>query len=122
MLDETKVELLHYPYLSLAEVEVVDGITLCSIADNGAMKLSAMANRGSKKDFFDIAAMLKIAPLEVWLTRFQKKYPQTDIFIVIKSLTWFEDAEMEPDPVLLHQQSWQSVKRALSNAVAQLKN
>lgn len=117
---KTTVELLHYPYPLLAKAESVDEVMLYSLADNGAMKLSAMTNRGSKKDFIDIAALLEIRPLDGWLTYFKKKYPHTDIFTVIKSLTWFEDAEIEPDPVLLQKQTWESVKHTITQAVAGL--
>ncbi|NOY00171.1 MAG: nucleotidyl transferase AbiEii/AbiGii toxin family protein [Verrucomicrobia bacterium] len=118
--DGTKVEFFHYPYPLLVDVETLEGVRFCSLADNGAMKMSAMTNRGSKKDFIDMVALLEIDPLGIWLDHFGNKYPRTDIFTVIKSLTWFEEAEMEPDPTLLHQQTWELVKRKITDAVASL--
>ncbi len=93
---------------------------LASLADNGAMKLSALTNRGSKKDFYDIFRLLDVEPLNYWLGKFQDKYPNTDIFMVLKSLTWFDDADAEPEPLLLDGQTWSSVKSKLTSAVAQL--
>jgi hypothetical protein len=46
-----------YPLISSSVLE--DGIILSSLADIGAMKLSATAGRGSKKDFFDIYELLE---------------------------------------------------------------
>ncbi len=47
-------------------------------------------------------------------------FTHTDIFTIIKSLTWFEDAETEPDPVVLQQQSWPKVKKVIRDAVSNL--
>ena len=117
---ETKIELFHYTSPLLAETEIHQGVNMASLADNGAMKLSALTNRGSKKDFYDISRLLDVEPLNYWLEKFQEKYPNSDIFMVLKSLTWFDDAEAEPDPRLLDGQTWSSVKSRLTSAVAQL--
>jgi len=116
----TKIELFHYIYPLLSETEMHQGVTMASLADNGAMKLSALTNRGSKKDFYDISRLLDIEPLNYWLGKFQEKYPNSDLFMVLKSLTWFDDAEAEPEPLLLDGQSWSSVKSKLTSAIAQL--
>lgn len=120
ILDETKVELFHYPYALLSDTEAHEGIILSSLFDNGVMKISALMNRGSKKDFCDFAALLEIESLSKWLEVFKRKYPTTDIFSVVKSLTWFDDAEQEPDPVFLKQQVWVDVKSKIVAAVAAL--
>lgn len=119
-LEGCKVELFHYPYPLLSKVEKLEGITFCSLKDNAAMKMSALTNRGSKKDFIDVAALLEVDHLKTWLAHFEEKYPDTDVFTVIKSLTWFEDAEMEPEPKLLYPQSWESIKCKISEAVVSL--
>ncbi len=46
-----KLDLLRHAYPVLSPDEVIDGITLISLPDLAAMKLYAIANRGSKKDF-----------------------------------------------------------------------
>ncbi len=40
--------------------------------------------------------------------------------MVVKSLTWFEDAENNPDPVLLLGQFWDQVKADISKVVRTL--
>jgi hypothetical protein len=47
----------------------------------------------------------------------EEKFPQTDLLTMVKSLTWFDEAEAEPDPELLHQQTWESVKSTILRAV-----
>lgn len=39
---------------------------------------------------------------------------------MIKSLTYFEDAEDEPDPVLLTRMTWSQAKQVICDAVAAL--
>ena len=117
--ERTKVELFHCPYPALADPGVEDGISLVSLPDLAAMKLSAIANRGAKKDFVDIAALLGEFPLKELLKFHEKKFPQTDLLTVVKSLTWFDEAEGEPDPEFLHQQTWESVKSTILRAVVE---
>lgn len=117
---ETKIECFYYPYALLKPTEDVDGVTLASVIDNGVMKLSALTNRGSKKDFCDISIMLGVHSLSEWIGYYHKKFPQSDVFMLTKSLTWFDDAEEEPDPQFLNGQTWNEVKTRVSDAVAQL--
>ena len=56
--DGVKVDFVNYPYLWLQDPVVDDGVVLAAIPDIAAMKLSAAANRGRKKDFIDIAFLL----------------------------------------------------------------
>lgn len=115
-----KVEFLEHRYPLLDSVERVEGVPLLSLPDVAAMKLNAIANRGSKKDFFDVVRILDVHSLEDCLEFFGKKYANTDCFVAIRSLAWFQDAEHEPDPVAPKGPSWEEVKRRVSNALAGL--
>jgi hypothetical protein len=115
-----KIDLLRHAYPELAPIDEMDGHRLVSLPDLAAMKLNAIANRGSKKDFFDAAELLKHFSLTEMLGFFSQKYPNTDPFAVIRSLAWFEDAEQEPDPIPMIGQSWESVKRIVSDSVGGL--
>jgi hypothetical protein len=115
-----KIDLLRHAYSRLAPVEEVEGVSLISLPDLAAMKLNAIANRGSKKDFYDLAELLGSYALTEMLGFFSRKYPATDSFAVIRSLAWFDDAEAEPDPVMLTHRSWGDVKRLVLKAISQL--
>jgi hypothetical protein len=117
--EQTKIELFHDPYPVLEDPVVRDGISLASIPDLAAMKLSAIANRGSKKDFIDIAALLEDFSLKELLGFHERKFPQTDLLTVVKSLTWFDEADAEPDPTFRHQQTWEAVKSTVLKAVVE---
>jgi len=114
---ETKFELLRYDSALLEPVDQIEGISLVSLPDNVAMKLSALAGRGSKKDFVDLAALLETIEISEMLDWYRRKFPNSDPFIVMKSLTWFEDAEADPDPAFLKGQSWKRIKKVISEAV-----
>lgn len=114
---ETKFEFLRYDYPLLDAIDQVDGISLVSLSDNVAMKLSALVGRGSKKDFADLAALLETVDLPTMLDWYRRKFPNSDPFMVMKSLTWFEDAEDEPDPIYLKAQSWDRIKEVILRAV-----
>ena len=51
---------------------------------------------------------------------FEQKYPDSDRFIVIRSLAWFEDADGEPEPVSLRELSWPELKERVRTAVSEL--
>lgn len=110
----TKLEFLRYSYPLLEPVEQLEGIPFSSLPDNAAMKLSALMNRGSKKDFFDVAELLRHFTLGELFDFFFRKFSNVDQFALVKSLTWFVDAEEDPDPELLLGQTWDQVKAEIS--------
>lgn len=115
-----KLDFLRHAYPLLGPPEMIDGIPLLSLADVVAMKLNALANRGAKKDFHDLFELQQHVPLPKMIEWFEQKYRSADRFTVIRSLVWFEDAELDPDPVSLTATTWQDVKNAIRNAVAKL--
>ncbi len=115
-----KVEFLRHAYPVLAPVDVIEGVRMLSLPDVAAMKLNAIANRGSKKDFYDVLELLERHTLPELLDFFSSKYRASDPFTVIRSLVWFEDAEQEPDPVSMAGRTWEDVKEGVIAAVEKL--
>ena len=112
-----KIDFLKYPYPLINKVREIDGLNLLSVEDIIAMKLSAIANRGAKKDFFDIYELLKTYSMSDMFKLFSKKYPEIAHFHILKSLTYFDDAETEFDPISLNNTSWKQVKMIINNKV-----
>jgi len=110
-----------YPLLSpLAHWKEID-IHLASLDDLACMKLSAVAQRGSKKDFFDIYALcIQHRPLAELVELYRSKFSVTDIGPVIYGLAYFDDAESERDPALLEKVSWEKVKQAIVKWVREI--
>ena len=69
-----KMDFLRHSYRMLKTTERIDGITLVSLPDLAAIKLNAIANRGSKKDFFDFAELLDHFTIQKMIGFFSKKY------------------------------------------------
>lgn len=112
-----KIDLLRHAYPEVAPIDTMEGHRPISVPDLAAMKLNAIANRGSKKDFYDLSELLNHHTLEEMLRFFSAKYPSTDPFAVIRSLAWFEDAEHEPDPIPLTGQTWDNIKLRIAHAL-----
>lgn len=118
LIDGIKVDFILYPFEWQFPFDVPEGIRLISIPDIIPMKLQAIGNRFSKKDFWDIDLLLAEYPLEEMVKIFKAKFPPIDTGYIIHSLTSFETAENEEDPVCLIPRTWQQVKNNLEQAVA----
>lgn len=109
-IDGIKVDFVDYPYNWLNNTLLFENIRLASMEDIAAMKLSAITNRGTKKDFVDIYYLLSHISLQEMLRLYHQKYPEASDFLLYKSLIYFEDAELEPMPKMLQPLSWEEVK------------
>lgn len=115
-IESVRVSFLKYSYPLLQPVTPwpEQNISLASLDDLACMKLSAVAQRGSRKDFIDVYALIKNhKPLAELLSLFQQKYQVQNITSVLMSLVYFDDAEREPDPPLW-KEDWRVVKRQLT--------
>ena len=118
--DGIKIDFIGYPYPLIGDLIMEDLIRIASVADIAAMKLSAIAQRGSKKDFFDMYELLQRYDLYELLDFFRKKFPSVDTFHILRSLTYFEDAETEKEPVLIKKVTWNQVKERITDSVKEL--
>ena len=83
------------------------------------MKVLAISDRGSKKDFVDIYFLLKKYSLKEILDFFNKKYASYNYntMHILKSLVYFVDAEEDADPIYLRPTDWEEVKNNLQSVV-----
>jgi predicted nucleotidyltransferase component of viral defense system len=119
-LDGIKVDLISFKYPLIEGVQVNENIRMASLPDIAAMKLSAIAQRGSKKDFYDIYFLLEKFGIKELLQFHKEKFTHTEQFHIVKSLTWFDDAEQEPDPIMIIKTTWQDIKKRLQQAITTL--
>lgn len=83
------------------------------------MKVQAILGRGSKKDFWDMAELLKHHDLQWIMDQHAAKYPNQMVAISItQALTYFVDAEQSPDPIRLQGQIWEGIKHAIAQATS----
>ena len=114
---QVKVDFVNYSYPWLCRFLVIDGIRLAHIRDIAAMKLSAITGRGSRKDFIDLFFLLQKYSLKEMLGFYNQKYFDGSAYLVLKSLTYFEDAENDPDVEMLAKVSWPEVKQHILQSV-----
>ena len=81
--------------------------------DIALMKLAAISGRGSRKDFIDLYTILRgnlsLKQCFQWLP---DKYGKGrfNTYHILKSLTYFDDAEREPMPQMLEPFDWEKCK------------
>ncbi|MCD8042771.1 MAG: nucleotidyl transferase AbiEii/AbiGii toxin family protein [Tannerellaceae bacterium] len=119
-INNIKVDFVDYPYPWLEDAIIENGIVLAGMKDIAAMKLSAITNRGTKKDFIDMYFLLQHFSLQEMIGFYTKRFNDDNIFPVIKSLSYFEDAEEEPMPKMLIPTAWEDVKFKLTEVVADI--
>lgn len=116
-----KVSFFEYKYPMLAEPRKWPEFD-CRLAgpeDLACMKLSAISSRGERKDFIDVYALGQEGfSLDDMLTWYRSKFPDTqNVVHVLKSLTYFDDAEQDDMPHMYWDLEWEQVRRTLEGWV-----
>jgi hypothetical protein len=108
---DIKVSFLGYHYPVLFPFGSFMGMQIADPRDIACMKINAIAGRGSRRDFVDLYFIAKEYGLGCILDLFRKKYSEVDINLVhvLKSMTYFKDAETEPMPKMLTDISWDEI-------------
>ena len=90
------------------------GVPVASLPDIAAMKVEAIASRGARKDFVDLYFICNedglglAGAITAFETRFASARP--DVLHRIKALTYFDDAEREPELLMLRPLAWITVR------------
>lgn len=121
-LRDTRASMLHYSYPLLFSLQRFLTVDVADPRDIACMKVSAIASRGSRRDFVDLYVVAQRYGLDQILDWFRRKFAATPYSRVhiLKSLTYFEDAEQEPMPDLLAPLDWSAVTRFFTTAVPRL--
>lgn len=94
---------------------------LAALQDLASMKLSAIAQRGARKDFCDLYALGKTSfSLQEMLGFYQKKFGIRDIGSVLYGLVYFDDAESERMPRMLWNVTWRDIRKAILEWVKEI--
>lgn len=118
-----RVSFFVYPYPLSFPTQSFQGILLADLRDIAPMKLDAISSRGTKRDFIDLYFIsLEGINLETVFDLFQKKYAKVsyNLFHLIKSLSYFEDAEKDEMPRMLKPVSWEAIKKFFSEEARRL--
>lgn len=108
-----------YPLLRPLVRAETDLLPLASPDDIAAMKLAAIASRGNRRDFIDLWVILRSGrTLPEVLDLFSRKSATRDQGHVLRSLVYFDDADLDPPLRLLVELDWEQIKTGLRPAVA----
>lgn len=125
-IDDIKVDFFdwHIPFIKGSINE--DGICLAHVEDIGAMKLDAITTRKEKKDFIDIAFLLKSYDLVKLLKAHKIKYPFMSTKFIIESLLAVDFADNTEPPKMIIPYDWQGAKsliiKTVNNYLSDLKS
>lgn len=90
------------------------------------MKIDTISSRGSKRDFVDLYFILRKSDISLkeFFQYFEKKYGKENynIYHVLKSMVYFEDAEGNPELNMLVQFSWENMKSFFTEQIKEFKN
>jgi hypothetical protein len=104
--------------LPISPVCIYDNnLRLLDLPDIAAMKMAAIVGRGRKRDFTDIYFLLQRFSIQEMIDFYTKKYPDGNTFLVLRSLTYFEDANQDENLNLLIQVDWEVIKTKILKAV-----
>lgn len=118
-----QVSFFGYDYPQLEKVlECGEGLLPLAHSDDiAAMKLAAIASRGSRKDFVDLWLLVaRHRSLQDYLDLFKRKYRMRDTGHVVRSLSYFDDADEEPELRMLIDLDWERVKSEFLTWVSRL--
>ena len=120
-IDGVKVDCVSYDMYKWLEPPVeVDGVRLAGVKDIAAMKVNAITNRGTRKDFVDMARLLDDYLIEDIFAWYREKYPEANPALAMRSLSYFVDAETMPMPKMLIPFDWEVAKDRIRAAVRKL--
>jgi hypothetical protein len=122
MMEGARVSFLQYPYRFVDAPQPYEGLRVASVLDVAAMNLVAIAQRSARRDFVDLYVILQQTPFRSVAARAVQRYGAAFIEPVVigKGLTWFEDADGEPDPQYLSQPlRWDDVKTFFDSSFRQ---
>ena len=117
LISNIKVDIVNYPYSWLENAKLEDNILLADIKDIAAMKISAITGRGTKKDFVDLYFLLKHYTLKEILNFYMQKYDDASMFMALRSLAYFDDANENEQPEMIIPANWDEVKKFIENTL-----
>lgn len=123
-----RITWFHYPnpmlddFMTTAEMP---GLKLASLKDIAVMKLVALSHRGSAKDFVDLYELANYGlAMDQLIDYLPRKFLEAKLnyYHIIKSLSYFDDAENEPLPKMLIDLDWQALKKYFLEEQSRLMN
>lgn len=118
-----KVSFFRYEYPFLDEIVELDQTHMAGLLDIAAMKVIAIIQRGTKRDFIDLHTILQEIPFHKLAGHMIKRFGKERVNPVQigKSLVYFADADTNPEPAYRKgmELSWENVRKFFRTHVKQ---
>jgi predicted nucleotidyltransferase component of viral defense system len=122
-INNVKVDIVRHPHPLIRPILEIYGVRMFSTEDIVAMKVQAILGRGKKKDFWDVAELLKHYSVSDFINLHKEKYTTQNLFISVpQAITYFVDADESEDPISLKKQTWTTVKKEIQSKVREYLN
>ncbi len=118
-INNIKVDLIRHAYPWVSPPEETEGIRIASLEDIAAMKLNAIVGSGKRlKDFADAAYISGYMSLSEMLDYYEKKYPDINGMMAVKSLCYFADIDFSVPLVFFDgSMNWEKIKKRILDMV-----
>lgn len=112
--DEIKFSYFQYKYPLLEASIPYQDVAIAHANDIAAMKLAAIMDRGTKRDYVDLFILSQHRlSLESMLQLYDQKYHalENNIFSLLRAMNYFDEADTTNMPEMLISLSWEEVKK-----------
>jgi len=112
-----RLSFLFYDVPQRYPVHLWQGIHVAAWQDIVAEKIKTLSQRGAKRDFWDVYSVIKLrSSIQEVGSLFVDRFQDVGInrYHVLKTLAYFEDAENDPDPILLSDEKapdWDQIRQ-----------
>lgn len=113
LFNKVKFSLFIYRYPLISKPVLFEEILIAHPKDIAAMKLAAICDRGTKKDFIDLYFLVKNGiSIEQAFSLYESKYKafQNNTYTLITSLSYFEDAHRTDVPRMIEKIQWDEIE------------
>ncbi len=122
-LRDVRLSFFSYPYPLLTEPASWENVQIAQLLDIALMKLVAISQRGTKRDFVDLYFICQHGyDLAQLLQQTSQKYPSITYpsYHLLRALVYFADAEGDETPQMLVPFDWDQVKGFFQDRVKRL--
>lgn len=122
---EIKFSCFKYDYPLLGPTSQFLGVNIASPEDIAPMKLAAVMDRSTRRDYIDLYMLVKKGlSFEQMFELYDQKYHklESNLFSLTKSLSYFDEADNSTMPRMIEQITWEEVKKFCSQESVRLGN
>lgn len=114
-IDNVKIDCIRFGYPHISETLAIGGVRIEGVPDIVAMKLSAIAQDGTRiKDFIDIAYLSDKYSFNEMLGFYRTKFPSANVLMPVKAITYFDEIDFDESIIMLAGKfNWQKVVKRL---------